>query len=131
MRSRLRSLLTRRRAWTASVVWMAVIFGFSSLPGSAVPGGIGGLGHFVAYAILGGLLLIAFAHETHEGGRALSYAVITASLYGITDELHQAFVPGRVPDIADWGTDTLGAFVGAAIALAILARLGGPSRGAR
>jgi VanZ family protein len=27
--------------------------------------------------------------------------------------LHQSFVPGRTPDITDWGIDTLGAAAGA------------------
>jgi len=36
-------------------------------------------------------------------------AVLLASLYGATDELHQAFVPGRSADPADWLADTLGA----------------------
>jgi len=114
--------LTRRSAWAASVLWMGAIFGFSSLPGSSVPGGIGGYAHFGAYALLGALLFVAFAHET-EPGRAVAYAVLTASLYGVTDEFHQAFVPGRVPDAADWGMDTLGALAGALTALYALRAL--------
>jgi len=34
-----------------------------------------------------------------------------ASLYGITDELHQHFVPGRTADIADWYSDSIGSAV--------------------
>lgn len=105
--------LPRVRAWTASVLWMAVIFGFSSLPGGAVPGGAGAWAHFVVYAVLGALLFASFAHETPDLGRAVALAVLVASLYGVTDEFHQAFVPGRVPDIADWGMDTIGALAGA------------------
>ena len=30
-----------------------------------------------------------------------------ASLYGITDEMHQHFVPGRTADIADWYSDSI------------------------
>jgi VanZ family protein len=33
------------------------------------------------------------------------------SLYGISDEFHQSFVPGRTPDPVDWATDTAGAGV--------------------
>ena len=121
MHTRLVRPLTRRSAWVASVLWMAAIFGFSSLPGSAVPSGIGAYAHFGVYAVLGALLFLAFAHETVPG-RAVAYAVLTASLYGVTDELHQAFVPGRVPDAADWGMDTLGALAGALLVLRALAR---------
>jgi len=38
-------------------------------------------------------------------------AVLLASLYGVSDELHQAFVPGRSADAADWLADTTGALV--------------------
>lgn len=33
------------------------------------------------------------------------------SLYGLTDEWHQSFVPGRDADILDWFADTLGATI--------------------
>jgi VanZ family protein len=44
-------------------------------------------------------------------------ALITAaaaSVYGIIDEVHQYFVPGRSCNVSDWIADTLGAFLGAA-----------------
>ncbi len=120
---RLIRALTRRHAWIASALWMAVIFGFSSLPGSSVPGGVGAYAHFGVYAVLGALLFLAYSFETADRGRAVALAVLTASAYGVTDELHQAFVPGRVPDVADWGMDTLGALTGALIAVAAIARI--------
>ena len=36
-------------------------------------------------------------------------AIGVASLYGITDEWHQYYVPGRFSDVMDWIADTLGA----------------------
>lgn len=39
-------------------------------------------------------------------------AVAGAGLYGITDELHQVYVPGRTADVADWLVDMAGALVG-------------------
>ncbi len=33
------------------------------------------------------------------------------SLYGILDEWHQSFVPGRDADVLDWVADTLGASI--------------------
>jgi hypothetical protein len=123
VRQRLPLPLTRRRAWIASVLWMAAIFGFSSIPGSSVPGGLGAYAHFGVYALLGALLFLAFSHETAVPGRAVALAVLVASVYGVTDELHQAFVPGRVPDVADWGMDTLGALTGALVALVALRAL--------
>jgi VanZ family protein len=102
---------------------MAAIFGFSSIPGSSVPGGVGAYAHFGVYALLGALLFVAFSHETAGHGRAVALAVLVASVYGVTDEFHQAFVPGRVPDVADWGMDTLGALTGAVLMLAVLRAL--------
>jgi len=113
---------SRRNAWAVSLAWMAVIFGLSSLPGSAIPGTGGMYAHFGMYAILGALLYLAFRHETPDTGRALALAVITASAYGVTDELHQAFVPGRVPDVVDWAVDTLGALAGAWLMLLVTRR---------
>jgi len=41
----------------------------------------------------------------------LVFSLIFTSLYGITDELHQYFVPNRSSDIFDWIADTCGALV--------------------
>lgn len=105
---------SRTLAWLATAAWAALIFYMSSRPGNTLPGGFSVQAHFIEYAILAALLVWALA-----GGRswvvALLLAVVLASLYGITDEFHQRFVPMRVPDVADWLTDTLGAFAGAAI----------------
>ena len=49
----------------------------------------------------------------------IAWAVINgigASLYGISDEIHQIFVPGRTADPIDWLVDTCGAALGAFIA---------------
>jgi VanZ family protein len=36
-------------------------------------------------------------------------AVAVASIYGVSDEFHQSFTPGRSVEIADWLADTCGA----------------------
>lgn len=100
--------------WLPALVWMGLIFWVSSLPGSQVPGGYSTSGHFIAYAVLGGLLVAPLLRVLGRG-RAVAFAVLIASFYGVTDEFHQAFVPMRTPDIADWGVDTLGAFFGALV----------------
>ncbi|MDQ6996118.1 MAG: VanZ family protein [Mariprofundus sp.] len=38
-------------------------------------------------------------------------AVVFCSLFGVTDEWHQSFVPGRDASVFDWLADTTGAFV--------------------
>lgn len=97
--------------WVPAAAWAGVIFWFSALPGSSVPGRFSTLGHFAVYAVFGALLV--FALGKHDA-RAFLTAVLIASLYGISDEFHQSFVPARTPDAVDWGVDTAGAFVGAA-----------------
>jgi len=37
--------------------------------------------------------------------------VLFCSMYGISDEWHQSFVPGRDASVFDWMADTLGAFL--------------------
>jgi VanZ family protein len=87
---------------------MVVIFSLSALPGSAVPGRFGSLGHFAVYAVLGSLYLAAL-DPTLRSPRAAAWAVALASAYGVTDEFHQLFVPGRKSDPIDWLVDTAGA----------------------
>jgi VanZ family protein len=45
--------------------------------------------------------------------QAVVLAILTASVYGITDEVHQAFVPLRESSWQDWLADTIGAVIGA------------------
>jgi VanZ family protein len=84
----------------------------SSVPGSQVPGRFGTLAHFVEYAVFGALLYAALRVDRSRKS-ALLLGVAIASAYGITDELHQALVPMRVPDVMDWLVDTAGALAGA------------------
>jgi VanZ family protein len=80
--------------------------------------------HAGAYAGLALLLRLALAGTRLAGPAALAVAVAAASLYGVTDELHQRFVPNRQCDALDWLADTSGALVGAAVASAFLRRRG-------
>lgn len=112
-------------AWTAATGWAAVIFRFSAMPGSAVPGRFGSLAHFIEYAVLGALLLLALRVRRPLGG-AVVLAIAIASAYGVTDELHQSFVVLRMPDPIDWLVDTTGA-TSAALGLAAVLAIRGRS----
>lgn len=77
------------------------------------------LGHFCEYMVLGALTAHAFSatptlnlRQPLSAGLLFVCALIFGSFYGATDEIHQIFVPGRVCDLADWITDTLGCAVG-------------------
>jgi VanZ family protein len=95
---------------------VTLIFFASSHSEVAAPevGGIDKVGHFVVYAWLGVLLarIPAIAQWRPLG---VWSAVMIASLYGITDEFHQSFTPGRSVEFADWITDTIGAFTAVAV----------------
>jgi VanZ family protein len=81
--------------------------------------------HASEYAVLGGLLAPALRLAGLRPRAALVVAVLLASAYGATDEVHQSFVPGRSADPLDWVADTLGATVGASLATAALRRARG------
>ncbi len=40
-------------------------------------------------------------------------SVLFCSLYGLSDEWHQSFVPGRDASLGDWLADTIGAVLAA------------------
>lgn len=67
--------------------------------------------HAVAYFGLALLLIRAIAQERWQGvtPRALVLAFVLATAYGVTDEWHQSFVPGRHPDWDDLRADAIGA----------------------
>lgn len=59
--------------------------------------------HFTEYLIFGVLLVVA-ARRTWPAlgwGKLALVAVALASLYAVTDEFHQSFVPGRMCDPAE------------------------------
>jgi VanZ family protein len=71
--------------------------------------------HFVEYGILGGLCAAASARTwpSAPAWRTVIFAVFITFLWGLSDEIHQAMVPGRSPELADAMADLIGAIVGA------------------
>ena len=57
-------------------------------------------------------------------------AAALAAVYGVSDELHQSFVPGRTADGADVVADAVGAVLGAGAGTWTLAALDRWARGA-
>ncbi len=89
-----------------SIAWALLIFIASSLPGGsvAVASPWDKLAHFGAYAVL--------AFSLRSAGAPASWAWFLAAAYGVSDEFHQSFIPGRTPCAADWLADALGALAG-------------------
>ncbi len=112
------------------ITWMAVIFAASSIPGQDLEGisTPDYLLHAGEYAVLGGLLAWWCFHRRADKispcsrplSRCTMVSTVIGSIYGITDELHQGFVPGRCQDPRDWAADTMGTFIGALAVLLIL-----------
>jgi len=71
--------------------------------------------HAVEYGILAVLCFRTFrwAAGPAVARQAVVLAIVTASVYGITDEVHQLFVPFRESSWLDWLADTIGAAIGA------------------
>jgi hypothetical protein len=111
--------------WLAPVLYLAGIFILSSEPQPFVapPSWLFAgdkIAHFSAYAGLGVLLCRAYLGSGLSWAAAFWLAVLTASLYGASDEWHQSFVPNRSADPSDWLADSLGATLGAALFLLVL-----------
>lgn len=101
--------------WGPLVVYMASIFFVSGMTEAPLPQGVSDkTGHITAYF---GLAILAV--RAIGGGLpcrvivpiALTAFAITAG-YGLSDEFHQWFVPGRSADLADWYADMTGAVIG-------------------
>jgi len=109
--------------WGPVAAMMTALFVASSIPNlHRIPGGFSDkTAHFWAYALLGALALRALAGGTWRAvnRRAAAIGWLIAVTYAITDEFHQAFVPGRSPSWEDWVADALGAGVAVIAVLAV------------
>jgi len=109
------------RRWAAFTVWaIAGVFLVSSIPELTTSGGpafraLCNLLHAPVYAALTLLWLGTFKARAPLSGRmfVLVFAVSTAC--ALFDEVHQAFVPGRVASAGDLFTDLIG--IGAVLTL--------------
>jgi len=118
-------MATRTRAslffyyWLPVLLYMALIFGASSIPGRDIPvffPYMDKLEHLTEYSLFGLLLGRAFRF-TVGGQRGMLWAlgtVVLGGLVGGMDELYQRLTPGRSSDIRDWAVDF------AAVTLAVL-----------
>jgi VanZ family protein len=104
--------------WLPVIAWMLVIFAFSSIPnldpdgGGRLNFGISKLGHVAVFSVLG--LLVGSQLALRRVPRWLWWTFVFCSLYAITDEIHQWFVPGRDPSVRDVGIDAISAVLGGA-----------------
>jgi VanZ family protein len=128
--------------WLMAAAWMAVIFTFSTDAFSAahttpiigpllstlfpnlspshvinIAMLVRKLGHLSEFFILAVLLMRAFSNQAGAGSekRRALYTVGIATLYAISDEWHQSFVPSRTSSAQDVLIDAIGAICGACL----------------
>jgi hypothetical protein len=115
-------LLKRLLLWGPVVLHMALIFTASASSDPGLPSAVSDkTAHFAAYGVLSALFLRALARGALAGvtWRRAAVAVLLSVLYGVTDEVHQSFVPDRSPDGLDVVADSVGACAGAVALLLI------------
>lgn len=130
-------------SWVFVVVMLAFIFFMSARSGEALdtasgiitiirnwllaassaifghPVDVSPVGHFTEFFLLG-IALTNALRLSIPPARAAACATLFASLYGVTDEFHQIFVPGRSCDPMDWLVDTLAALIASIVFTALL-----------
>lgn len=102
-------------------IYMAVMFVLSSmsLPTTFLPSRFrllflnDKIVHGIEYAILTILLIYAFRRLQFR--QVIFCAIALAALYGISDEIHQYFVPKRACSFFDWLADVAGSLVMASL----------------
>lgn len=103
------------RFWLPAVLWMLLIFTFSSFPVAKTTTifwqdfFVKKSAHVVEYAVLTvflyrGLLNTTYMNKSEAG----FYSILIAVLYAFSDEFHQGFTSGREPTIRDIVFDTIG-----------------------
>ncbi len=113
----LSNLIKFFRYWFLLIIYCILIFLQSSFPSiESVPElpYIDKLLHFFAYAVLGALFLRAYTTLQVRNNLKLliMLSVLSSSLYGISDEIHQYFVPSRSFEYVDILADVLGSVFG-------------------
>lgn len=101
--------------WLPVVIWAFIIFIFSSRPtGTAsqivwTDFFIKKTAHVLIYGGLSTWIYRACINSDIAKKQSALIAIFFSFLYGLSDEFHQSFTPGRTPRLYDVGFDTIGA----------------------
>ncbi len=105
--------MRRFAAYLPAALWALLVLRVGSqpylqAPPSPIP--LDKVAHFGMYGVMGGLA----AWGWRRSGRRHAVALVVAPLLlvGLADEMHQATVPGRTPDVRDWAADATGILAG-------------------
>ena len=94
------------------MLFIATTLPASNLPSVAVSDKIKHFGAFFGLSVLLSLTLIYQNKVLLFKKYFLVSALVISSIYGLLDEIHQSFVPGRNSEFLDWVADSLGASAG-------------------
>ena len=113
------SSFSNKRVLIDCALYMLLIFVLSSIPDVghkvAISWQFQNMLHMPLYGVLGFLWMRAFFHNNTEYRRALFLTIVICCCYGLTDEFHQYFVPGRDASWGDFLFDAVGSIAGAFI----------------
>ncbi|MBI4339447.1 MAG: VanZ family protein [Chloroflexi bacterium] len=128
--------LARLASIALLVTWAGYIFYLSSLSPSELPpqarafswlGEMRGVAyHFAIYGVLGSLIwsvLLSWRGRASLGIRGIVAAGVIGLAYGLSDEWHQSFTPGRAASLLDVAVDGAGALGAAAFWVTAASRL--------
>lgn len=110
-----RKILYQISLWLPVVLWMFLIFHFSSgrVPVASIiywqDFAVKKTGHFFLFGILVVFLYRALQGESVDRKKAIIWAIVIAIFYGATDEFHQMFTQGREARLRDVFIDGAGA----------------------
>jgi len=99
------------------ILYWILLFIATSLPTAYLPSVAVSdkIKHFSAFFGLSVLLSLTLLYQNKVvlfKKYFLSVALIISSFYGLLDEIHQGFIPGRNNEFLDWVADSLGAAAG-------------------
>lgn len=128
--------------WLITILWMAVIFYFSSQPAELSKEESGKVlikmnlltegdihvegdrrifllqyyirktAHLAVFLILGILMALSFSYTNFNPNKSRIFAFLSGTIYAVSDEIHQMFIPGRGPQFSDVLLDSLGILLG-------------------
>ena len=103
----------RKIIFNSLKIYWVLLFIATSYPSSSLPSfGVGDkVEHMTAFFILGVLLNLTLIFQSKYPkikGKHSLYTILLGSGYGIFDELHQLFIPGRSCDFFDFVSDFSG-----------------------
>jgi len=115
--------LTAVILWFFTISYMGLVFYLSS-QSQLLPRLIHGTDKIIHTLVYFLLALLLYFSLLNSGVRRYLFliSVVFAIIYGISDELHQYYVPGRIASLGDVIADSFGALIGSLLAAKLSSR---------